>query len=217
MSLLEAGFRVPQEPRLPWRLLLRSGGTPLPPPYARARRLDFFWGRSAIFHGLRALGLAPGDRVLVPAFHCAALVEPIVRYGGEPQFYGIDRDLAPDWADLEAGLAAGARAVLVVHFFGFPAPIGRLRQLCDAHGAALIEDCAHVLVGEAEGAALGTFGEISVFSWHKFLPMVDGGQLLLNAARAQVAVDWSEPTRELRWAALRGFVRRTLASSSRRT
>lgn len=207
---------MPREPAVPWRVLLPPSRAPLPPPFAGARRLDFFWGRNAIYHGLRALGLAPGDAVLVPAYHCGTLVEPILRFGAEVRFYAIRTNCAPDWVDLEARLSDRVRAVLAIHYFGFPAPILRLREWCDARGLRLIEDCAHVLLGEADGAPLGSFGDVSVFSWRKYLPMCDGGQLLLNDPAADVEVPWDRPTLRMRARALQSFGQRMLASSGNR-
>jgi len=115
--------------------------------------------------------------VLVPAYICASAVEPIEAFGAKVVFYEVGRDCLPDVSDLEAKIDDRTRAVLAVHYFGFPCGIRQIRKICDRHGLSLIEDCAHVLRGEDGGQPLGTFGEASVFSWRKFLPLYDGGEL----------------------------------------
>ncbi len=184
-------FLLPKEQRLSWGFLARRSRCARLPGMAKtARRYFFFWARNGIYHCLRALGLSPGDRVLAPAYVCAAAVEPLAAYGAEVVFYQIHRDCTPDFSDLEAKSDARTRAVLAVHYFGFPQGIRQFRDLCDRRRMALIEDCAHVLQGESDGRPLGSFGEASVFSWAKFLPVYDGGELILNRWQQELEVDW---------------------------
>src|SRR5262249_56326243 len=86
-------FVVPREP-LPTLGMLLTARTPSRGPDLFEARTSYptFWARSAIYHGLGLLGLAPGDGVLVPSYHCAAAVEPLLRYGAQARFYGIRRD-----------------------------------------------------------------------------------------------------------------------------
>lgn len=153
-------------------------------------RYLFFWARNGIYHCLGALGLRPGDGVLVPAYICAAAVQPIEAFGAKVTFYEVGRNCFPDFSDLEAKIDGRTRAVLGVRYFGFPSGIREIRKICDRHGLYLIEDCAHVLQGEDEGKPQGTFGEASVFSWRKFLPVYDGGELILNRWEHELKVDW---------------------------
>ena len=191
MSTDSNRFLIPKDPLLSWKFLAhRSRCVRLPGLAKTARRYLFFWGRNAIYYSLKALDILPGDRVLVPAYICAAAVEPILGYGAEAVFYEIRSDCLPDLADLEAKIDARTRAVLTVHYFGFPLGIQQFRALCDRHRLFLIEDCAHVLQGEVDGRPLGTFGEASVFSWRKFLPLNDGGELILNRWRREPDVEW---------------------------
>jgi len=155
-----------------------------------SRRYLFFWARNAIYHSLRALDIHPGETVLLPAYICSAAVEPIEAYGAKAVFYGVERNCVPVFSDLEARIDGGTRAILAVHYFGFPCGIRRIREICDQHGLSLIEDCAHVLEGKDGDQLLGTFGEASVFSWRKFLPIYDGGELVLNRSEHDLMVDW---------------------------
>src|SRR5271157_5624010 len=137
--------------------------------------------RNAIYFALGALGLTSEDEVLVPAYICAAAVEPIRAYGAKPIFYGINKDCSADLLDIERKIGSRARALLFVHYFGFPnRNIRELRSLCDLRNLLLIEDCAHVLCGETDGVPLGQIGDAAVFSFRKFLPVRDGAELRLN-------------------------------------
>jgi dTDP-4-amino-4,6-dideoxygalactose transaminase len=168
---------VPMEPLFsPKALTLRSGSR----VKAGAASFDFFWARNAIFHGLRALGIQPGQKVLVPAYVCAAAIEPIEHFGAKVSFYAIRRNCAPDWADLESKIQCDVRAILAVHYFGFPCDVARFRTLCDRYNLYLVEDCAHVLEGVPSPHRFGELGDFSVFSHRKYLPLFDGGTLRLN-------------------------------------
>jgi perosamine synthetase len=154
------------------------------------RRYFFFGARNAIYHSLHAALLLPGDEVLIPAYVCKVVPEAVLGYGSRVVFYGVDRECRPDFSDLEARIGARTRALIVVHYFGFPQPITRLRELSDRHNLFLIEDCAHVLRSKIDGRPIGSCGDASVFSLRKFFPLYDGGELVLNRPQADVQVEW---------------------------
>lgn len=171
-------------------LTFRSGSRLI----TNAARLNFFWARNAIFHGLRALGLQRGEKILVPAYVCAAVIEPMEHFGAEVGFYAVQRNGTPDWMDLEARIHGNVRAILAVHYFGFPCDIARFRALCDQYHLFLIEDCAHVLDGVPSHHGFGEFGDFSVFSPRKYLPLFDGGTLRLNRHAPGFRVPWQFET-----------------------
>lgn len=138
-------------------------------------------GRVAIALALRELGVGAGDTVLLPAYHSASMVPPVLWRGAAPAFYRIQPDTSADLEHIAALLRAAPRARVVVvatHFFGFPQPLAALRALCDEHGAALLEDCAHAFIGEHEGRPLGAWGDYAAASIMKFLPLYEGGALV---------------------------------------
>jgi perosamine synthetase len=134
-------------------------------------------GRMALALALERLGIGRGARVLLPSYHCLALVEPVVRAGAVPVFYAVRRDLSVDLDDL-ARKAAGARALLAVHYFGFPQEMAALRAFCDARGIALIEDCAHAFFGSCGGRPMGAHGDVAIASTWKFFAVREGGCLV---------------------------------------
>ena len=183
-------FLIPKEPLLRWSLLLpRLYREPLPRPFNSKQTQHVFWGRNAIYHGLTALGLSRNDTVLVPAYHCAAAIEPIIQYGAAVTFYNVRQDGAPDFEDVRSKITPTTKGVLVIHYFGFPQPMRAWQDLCTEYNLKLIEDCAHVLTGELDGRTLGSFGDVSIFSLRKFFPVYDGGQLIVNDPSCSYTID----------------------------
>jgi hypothetical protein len=141
-------------------------------------------GRASILLALEALGVGAGDRVLLPTYHCPTMVAPVTHVGAEPLFYPIDSRGRPDLQWLAAQPADCARALLAPHYFGLPQPMGCLRTWCDERGILLIEDCAHALFGQAGERPVGQWGDAAVASLTKFLPVPEGGCLVLKDGKA---------------------------------
>ncbi len=134
-------------------------------------------GRSAIYQALRLAGIGPGDEVLVPDYHCIAMIVPILALGARPVFYAIDAELMAQPDAIRPQISKASKALLVVNYFGFPNRLAACAELCRAHGLMMIEDCAHSLYGRSDGQSLGSFGDYSICSMRKFLPVQDGGLL----------------------------------------
>jgi perosamine synthetase len=187
-------FIIPKEPRLLWKTLLRALNPLHHFTWLNGRSShDCFLARNAIYHGLAALGIKAGENILVPAFHCRAAIDPIAAYGSDIRFYDVNSDLSPNFQDVQKKIDQKSRAILIIHYFGFPQPVEKWQQLCKQHQLYLIEDCAHVLTGKTpDGLRLGEAGDVSVFSWRKFLPIYDGGQLVINNANAKCNVNFEK-------------------------
>lgn len=183
-------FSMPQDPVLSASFLTSE----VEPELRKGRRFLFFWARNAIFHGLKALEIPKASRILVPAYICRAAVEPICAYGATVDFYDVQPDCAPDWDDLLKRIRPDTKALMAVHYFGFPQHMRTLREICDQHGLKLIEDCAHVFPGRDGDRQKGTVGDISVFSWRKFFPLYDGGELRLNSPAEPFKIQWAAET-----------------------
>ena len=128
-----------------------------------------------------AAGVGPGDEVIVPAMTFAATAAAALYCGATPVFADIlgPHDLSLDPDDVERRITPRTKAVTVVHFAGYPAPVERLRALTDAHGIALIEDAAHSPDAHVDGRMLGTWGLAGAFSFfsNKVLACGEGGLL----------------------------------------
>ncbi len=121
--------------------------------------------------------IGQGDEVLVPAFHCPSMIEPVVAVGAVPVFYGITEDLRVDLPSIRRGMSKVTRAVLAPHFFGRIQDLRELHDLCANAGAVLIEDCAHAITGAADGRNVGVCGDYVIASPRKFVPVGEGGFL----------------------------------------
>ena len=149
-------------------------------PLNQDRCYSFYSCRYALAAGIIALGIAPEDIVLLPAYNCSVEIDPILSSGIRIAFYNVKRDLNVDLDDLLMRIHGNVRAILVTHFLGFPQPIERIREICLEKNIFLIEDCAHALLSLANGKHLGSYGDIAIFSLLKSLPVPNGGLLLLN-------------------------------------
>lgn len=137
-------------------------------------------GRAALYHALRQLDLRPGTAVLVPTYHCPTMIAPVVCAKLQPVFYGIGEDGLPLVSSLERAATRTPKAMIVAHFFGLPQSLRAVREYCDAHGIALIEDCAHALFGMAGDRPVGAWGDFAAASLTKFLPVAELGLLARN-------------------------------------
>ncbi len=134
-------------------------------------------GRVALALAMRAIGIKAGERVLVPAYHSLSMIPPILASGAELAFYRIGTDASVDLDDVAARLD-GARALVVVNYFGVPQDLVAIRAFCDRHSLAMVEDCAHSFFGACCGQPLGSFGDYAIGSSMKFLPIYEGGCLV---------------------------------------
>jgi hypothetical protein len=136
------------------------------------------WGLKAIVdgHGV-VLGSRP-PRLWLPDYFCNQSTWPLRQSPVEITFYPIDESLRPDWESCRRlATAAPPDLFLQVHYFGVAAELGDARAFCESHGAALIEDCAHV---PAPAGAIGSAGDYVLYSLYKHFPIPDGGLLVIR-------------------------------------
>ncbi len=138
---------------------------------------------AAMFLALTALDLAPGARVLVPAFTFAAVPSAVLHAGGVPVLVECGDDLRLDMADFAAKLA-GADAVLVSHMRGHTSDLDVILAAASAAGVPVIEDAAHSLGTRWNGRLIGTLGRVGCFSFqsYKLLNAGEGGILVTDDA-----------------------------------
>jgi len=122
-------------------------------------------GTDALVLALRALGVGPGDRVVCPSYTFYATPEAIAAVGATPVFVDIEPGTFQlDPAAVERVLD-GVRAVVAVHLFGHPAPIDRLRAVCDPAGVPVLEDAAQAIGARLGGRPCGSLGAAATFSF----------------------------------------------------
>ena len=166
---------VPAWPVLrPSQLLAPRPPAEPPFPLGAPGALHTYVARGAIFHLIRALG---GGEVLVPAYHHGNEVRALRAAGASVRFYGVNRRLEADLAQLDRLCRPPVRVLFLIHYLGWPQPVAPLAALCRQRGVLLLEDCALALLSESGGRPLGTFGDFSVFCLYKTLPVPNGGVL----------------------------------------
>jgi dTDP-4-amino-4,6-dideoxygalactose transaminase len=120
-------------------------------------------GTDAITIGLRALGVQPGDEVVVPSFTFYATAEAVVTSGATPVFCEVDRDTRNVTSEtVRRVLTPRTRAVVAVDLFGCPAPIPELQDL----GVPVLEDAAQALGATLDGRKAGALGDLATISFY---------------------------------------------------
>ena len=102
-------------------------------------------GTSALLTAMVALGIGPGDEVIVPGFTFVASISSIVYTGAVPVLAEIDRTFNLDPVDVRAKITPRTRAIMVVHMMGNPARLDELKAIADDHDLHLIEDCCQAV------------------------------------------------------------------------
>ncbi len=134
-------------------------------------------GTNALISGLIGLGVGPGDEVLIPAYTYIATAAAVVNVGAVPQIVEIDDSLGMDPDDAAAKITPHTRCIIPVHMQGVPARLGALRELADAHGLPLLEDCCQAIGARYFGRVCGTIGEVGAWSlnYYKIITCGEGG------------------------------------------
>jgi len=144
---------------------------------------SFNSGRSALYAILKALELPEHSNVMLQAFTCNAVVNPILWEKLNPVYVDCSKeDFNIDLTDLEKKLAPENKVLIVQHTFGMPANMQAIERLAADHGLTIIEDCAHALGAEYGGRKVGTFGKAAFFSFSrdKVISSVYGGMATTN-------------------------------------
>ena len=140
-------------------------------------------GTAAIDATIEALGIAPGDEVIMPAFTIISCIGQIVRNGGVPVL--VDSDPVTwnmDVAQIEAKITARTKAIMIVHIFGLPVDVAPVLDIANRYGLKVIEDAAEMHGQTYNGKPCGSFGDISTFSFYpnKHITTGEGGMILTD-------------------------------------
>jgi perosamine synthetase len=163
-------------------------------------------GTVAIHLALHALGIGPGDEVIVPSLTFIATANAVHYTGATPIFADVDPvTWCIDPADVRRRITPRTRAILPVHLYGHPAPMAALQALADEHGLLLIEDAAEAHGAELGGRRVGGLGRIATFSFYanKIITTGEGGMLTTAdealAARCRMLRDHAMPPDRRYW------------------
>lgn len=149
-------------------------------------------GTAALHTAMAALGVGPGDEVVVPAMTFVATANAALMVGATPVFADVDpHTLLVDPASVERAIGPRTRAIVGVDYAGQPCDWAALRRIANDHGLALVDDACHALGARSrDGQRVGSLADVTVFSFHpvKHVTTAEGGMVVTaDAALAQRA------------------------------
>lgn len=140
-----------------------------------AHAFAFWKGRVALYAILKALGVAPGDEIILPGYTCVMVPNPIkylaatpVYVDIEPVTYNLDPALIPP------KLTGRTKAIIVQHTYGYPADLVPILDLAQQAGVPVVEDCCLAFGSKYRGQLAGTFGQAAYFSFQWNKPYTSG-------------------------------------------
>lgn len=159
-------------------------------------------GTSSLHLAVKLAGVKRGDQVFCSDMTFDATVNPVVYEGGVPVFIDTEYDtwnMDPVALEKAFELYPDVKVVITAHLYGTPGKIDEIKEICDRHGAVIVEDAAESLGATYKGVQTGTFGSIGCISFNgnKIITGSSGGMLLTDDAEvAKKARKWSTQSRE---------------------
>jgi aminotransferase len=141
-------------------------------------------GSASLFLAIESLDLKPGDEVVLPSVSFIAAANAIISCGARPVFCDVDpRTLNPGLDDIASTVTSRTKAVVILHYGGYPGDVTRIATYCRTRGITLIEDAACSVASTVDGRACGTFGDFAIWSFDamKILTTGDGGMLYVRS------------------------------------
>jgi len=131
-----------------------------------------------------ALGIGPGDEVIVPSLSFVATANAVLYCGAEVRFADIigPKELTIDPESIAQIITPKTKAIIVMHYAGYPCRMAEIKAIADQHHLLIIEDAAHAPGAFLGGKALGVWGDVGCFSFfsNKNLPTGEGGMVITN-------------------------------------
>ncbi|MFH1039063.1 MAG: DegT/DnrJ/EryC1/StrS family aminotransferase [PVC group bacterium] len=149
-------------------------------------------GTAALHLALLALGVGPGDEVIVPALTFVATANVVTFTGARPVFVDVrPGDFGIDPEGIEKAITARTRAVIAVHLYGNPCPMDRIMEIARRHKLSVIEDCAEAHGATYRGRRVGSFGAAGCFSFfgNKIMTTGEGGMVVTDSAHLRDTVN----------------------------
>jgi perosamine synthetase len=140
-------------------------------------------GTAALEMAMGAIGIKPGDEVILPTFTIISCLNAILTYGGKPVFVDSEPETwNVDSDKIEEKITKKTKAIMVVHIYGHPCDMDKIMKIAKKYNLLVIEDAAEVHGAEYNGEKCGSFGDISCFSFYanKIITTGEGGMVLTN-------------------------------------
>jgi perosamine synthetase len=145
-------------------------------------------GTAALHLIVKALGLGPGDEVLVPSFTFAASINALLYEGATPVFVDIeDETFNLDLTDLSRKITSHTKAIMAVDVFGHPAEWEAIEELADQYQLKVIDDSCEALGAEYKGRKVGQFGDASAFAFYPNKQMTTGEGGIVTTNNSEIA------------------------------
>jgi 8-amino-3,8-dideoxy-alpha-D-manno-octulosonate transaminase len=140
-------------------------------------------GTAALHTALGALGVGPGQEVIIPAYLWVSIAASVVNLGAIPVLADIDETFTLDPEDLRRRITPRTSVILLAHMNGAPGNILEVAGIAREHGIYLVEDCAQCVGGTIQGRSVGSFGDIAIFSFqiNKNMSSGEGGAVVTNS------------------------------------
>jgi len=147
------------------------------------RALAVTSGTAALICGLRAIGVGPGDEVIVPAYTWIASASAVLSTGAVPVVAEVDSSLTLDPASVEERISPYTKAIMPVHMRGAPCRMDALITIARKHGLRVIEDAAQADGASYRGQRVGSMGDVGCFSlqFNKIITSGEGGMMITNS------------------------------------
>lgn len=139
-------------------------------------------GTGALHVALSALGVGPGQEVVVPAYMWVSVLAGVVNHGGIPVLADIDDTFCLDPAEVEKRITPKTTGIIIAHMSGAPGDAEAIQKIAHQHKLWLLEDCAQCNGGSINGRKVGTFGDMGAFSFqmNKNMTAGEGGAVVTN-------------------------------------
>lgn len=137
-------------------------------------------GTSALLTGMTALGIGPGDEVIVPGYTFIASISSIIFTRAVPVLAEIDESLTIDPEDIKRKITKNTKAIMPVHMMGNPCKMDEIMKIAKENNFYVIEDCCQAAGGSYKGKKLGSIGDVGCFSLNRFktINSGDGGVVI---------------------------------------
>ena len=156
------------------------------------KKFFFVSGRIALFHGLKSIKFKTDDIVLLPSIICKEALIPFKKLKIKFIFYKVNNNLFPNWEDIKKKNHKKVKAILMIHYFGFPNDVKKFINFRKSFKKIIIEDYSHGLDGKYNNFMLGNIGNISISSPRKILPLNSGGILQINDNKIKPYFDYQK-------------------------
>jgi perosamine synthetase len=150
-------------------------------------------GTAALHTAMQAVGIGPGDEVIIPTITFAATANSVVFEDGTPVFADVDPDtLLLDQESVAERITENTKAIVGVDYAGQPCQYDALRELADAHDLTLLDDACHATGGSYKGEPVGSLADLNTFSFHPVKNMTTGEGGMITTDDSELASEMRE-------------------------